>query len=696
MSRKTTHRFLLAGLFALVASLHSEACGPFFQVMLTTCGSACLLSAPDRNYFAPELAEVFPGTQFSGSPPEPTGITTRALSLKSATPVDRVRLHAALAAQSGAESYRLGAGLPEAARLYAAGAVEFRLSRLPNSHLPDRVSPSTHRAPAIAYFQRIVDLPEVEAGPRRLWALYSLGRLWRDDGSPPALERAAKAFQRVARESRRPQADPMGLGPSAMGQLGAIALAGNRLAEATDWYVRAARVSANSADEESLIEVAARVLDVPGSATGEKRLAKRLRNPQLQRLVAAYTVANLQQSEQPWQERHATLLAAIRQLPDSAIVEPDRLGLVAFRFKDYELASRLLVHPRTPPGRWVAAKLALYQGNIDVAAAQFAAASRGFPANGANTHDANRFHAEWALLQMRRGDYAEALSQLDRLTEPYADVKAFEANLGAPYWLLDQIQRARMERGEPLVVTYADYYEPLHFRKDVAWVAERVMTTNELVDYVDTHRQASWLVRSILSRRLVREGRYRQAIHYAYTKADADRIRHFVDARARATDRQQSLDVRIRAVLRAADIEMNEGLELRGTELYPDYAAYRGNFALEEYERDIMKPSDLADTAERERVAASATKPTERFHYRRVAAERLVAFSHTLPAHSEELTVFLCEAYGLTRRGPGNRSDLMTRFYRDYQQRGRWYDGDRRFGNDCPKLHGIAIAYDRS
>ena len=684
----------LVGLFALAASLHSEACGPFFQVMITTCGRECLLFSPDRNPFQDELFAIFKKSWSSSTSQSELAATptdTRQLSLASSTPAQRVTLQHALLAPSGAESYRRSQGLPEAVRLYAAGAVAFRLSRQPllRQPVPGALLPEGHRAVAIQYFNRVAALPSAEAGPRRLWALYSLGRAWSDTGGAGALKQAEESFQRVVREAPKGTQDPLQLRIAAMGALGGLAYEQGHLGTATRWYLQQAQQPAGPVDVESLAMVAEKALAGGNSQREVALLVKRLQNAQLQHVIAAYTVATYPGFEREWHNRHSVLLAALRQLPKENLQEADRFGLVAFQLKDYKLAKQLLESPKTSAGHWVAAKLALYDGNSDLAAQHYAAAAKGFPPGDPSllgpAGDNEYFRAEWSVLKLVRGDYVEALVQLDRLTPPRATVDSFETALKENDYRRNPPQDAEdYYRRE-----WPSYYEePEYFRKDVAWVAERVLTTDELAHYVDTHPKASWLVRSILSRRLVREDRLGDAIRHAYTKADADRIRRFRSARAKAMDKSLSLDARVRAVLLAAYIEIKEGMELRGTELYPDYAAYLGDYSLDE-----LKPSDLAQPDERARVAASRAKPEQRFHYRKIAAQRLYAFSRTLPTRSEELTVLLCEADKISLEEPYDAQHPSATFYREYQKRGRYFPEDRRFGTVCPKLHGVAISY---
>ena len=73
-------------------------------------------------------------------------------------------------------------------------------------------------------------------------------------------------------------------------------------------------------------------------------------------------------------------------------------------------------------------------------------------------------------------------------------------------------------------------------------------------------------------------------------------------------------------------------MELRGTELAPDYAIYSGNYDPGDKDNE---PSDIASPDERRRQVDSSVLPHRRFHYRSVAIEHLLLAANDLPFRTD-------------------------------------------------------------
>lgn len=692
----------LAATFALGASLHSVACGPDFQVMVTTCGTPCLRSITTR-WFWTELNEEFPGRLaeklpddqdlYDGAKPS-SSATTRSIGLQGLSEAQGRQLLRALDATTHQAAYARGAGLAAAVRLYAAGAVAFH-----------EKTPASREA-AIAYFRRVVAMPPELSGNRRLWAQYSLARALHLRSIAAAESRAARQampvpvperlafladkrplvsfspsdpdhaeakalFEAVLRRLDENIADPLDLRSGAYGELGRLALEENHLAEATRWYFRQGSVADAEGAAESLRMVAEKATTLSSAAVRAE-----IQDADFQRLLALYLLDRV--SRNSWvrdsdlsstDPDYEQIVDALRGMDPKTLPARERYGALVLRFGEYELARRLLQAPETPFGHWAAAKLALYQGRLDDAAAHFAAASKAFPlaptATDTTDYQRRAFHADWAVATLTRGDYSEALTQLDRLVPP----------------LGEYLETRESGWNKNFQWHHTDW--GMH-RRDVAWLAERVMTSEEVRHHVDTHPDASWLVRSILSRRLVREGLLDAAVRYASTPKDAERIRRYTAALETSLDAKLPLVQRARAAVAAAVIASNEGMELRGTDLDPDAAFVDGGYAFGPHQ-----PSDIAPVAERKRAKDSAVKPAVRFHYRLVAAQDLIAFSRQLPAHSQLVTSVLCAGAGIAKEGPRDQPAIQRLFFQEYQRRGRLLHTpgfDRNFGAECPEI----------
>ncbi len=201
--------------------------------------------------------------------------------------------------------------------------------------------------------------------------------------------------------------------------------------------------------------------------------------------------------------------------------------------------------------------------------------------------------------------------------------------------------------------------------EDAAYVAERVLTANELKAYVDHQSFTSATsgekddvakLRYLLGRRLVREDRYAEAGPYLrppYEKV----LEKYVKALRDGADNKLSKVERARALFNAAWLARYDGMELMGTEGAPDAFAESGNFEMPDvaqqrrsgvyqqvrYEKNgeqkttnvplVLKPSKQ----ELQRLARNKINPDVRFHYRLIAGALAIKAAALLPNDSEEL-----------------------------------------------------------
>ena len=318
---------------------------------------------------------------------------------------------------------------------------------------------------------------------------------------------------------------------------------------------------------------------------------------------------------------------------------------------------------------WIGSKLLLRAGKIQEASALLARASQTFPAdeswdNHAIDYEyeplvpADQTKRELGALKLSRGQYVESLDLL----------------LRGRSWT------------------------------DAAYVAERVLTADELKAYVDQNWPARrameqppltdpfWgsnedtnlvvRLRALLARRLTRSGRWKDA--RAYYSADLQvRLDVYIAAIRAGHDAQRSAADRAASLWEAAKIARNEGMQLLGTELDPDYRIWDGQFGDEPGDQMTeRKPSTqmIAPTAdERARAAQLAAKVNKRFHYRYIAAEHAWAAAQLMPDESDATAKILCEAGSwLKYRAP----DDADRFYKALVKR----CGATRLGREADRL----------
>ena len=193
---------------------------------------------------------------------------------------------------------------------------------------------------------------------------------------------------------------------------------------------------------------------------------------------------------------------------------------------------------------------------------------------------------------------------------------------------------ARVVAGELGVVMVAtrDLEEALHAFLlarnwlDVAFVAERCMTVDELVRFMRGTRigpRDRDLLRGLLMRRLLRSGRLAEASEWAPPdlKGLCD---EFVALTAQTRDLKSGADARAVAYFNLARLVQTRGMELMGTELRPDVAIYEGSFASDAL--PVAEPTEVPARLGPDRTAAcwaGWTAPEDRvhdrFHYRRRA-----------------------------------------------------------------------------
>jgi hypothetical protein len=589
------------------------------------------------------------------------------------------KLAAARGAADGDAAMAAGAGLPPAVLNYIAGAVEF---------LADRFDT------AMPYFEAIDRLPTEQRQIRAIAAAYMQGRVYQQRGE---MALARTAFQAARRYAQAGAPDPMGLAVASLGEEARIDLVEAGLVKPPPWPVPAS--DADDAKVASLIADAVR-LYADQAARGSKmallslrevaeRLVARERelklsavDPLVRRLLVAYVVAR--NSDYPWgndlaAEKIARVVDAVASQPaPGAGDDLDRLAALVYMGGRYDLAERLTAETRRPLGLWIRAKLALRRGDRAAAVRDWTAALKGAEEADSAVLDEpakTRLRGEVAVVRLSQGEYGDSL----RLLFP----------LASTYW------------------------------GDVIYIAERVLTVDELKAFVDglpPSRPATpaavnniWgadfvpadRLRPVLARRLVRVGRTGEAVAYFPAPkttdqgdsqyATAEEARNYLAAIEAAKpgwpfDWPWQRVARAEAVFKVATLDRERGMELMGTEGPPDVTVLSGAFAYgvgqAKPEGRSTSPSALLGPDEASRFAASAPRPDFRFHYRGIAADRALAAADLLPQRSQAYAATLCWAarYAIDS---GDQAKLEA-IYRRYLANGAYQAWARDFGKTCP------------
>lgn len=682
------------GVTALVASAcigAALACGPNFPWQLLDSREETV-NAPVELNFAFEVSRLVSAPKDSlravesDRPVDDEAVTAEREELQSgawrglmAAATDEwlmARLEAARRADSGDAAKAAAAGLPVAVADYLAGAAEYHAGRLDA---------------ALAFFQAIDRLPAEQRNIRIVWAAYMLARVHQRLGQ---FASARADFQATRRHAEAGAPDPMGLAVASLGEEARLDLIEAGLIEAP-WPVpeiavddaAAPRLVANAvrlyADQAnrgskagllSLGEVARRLMDPDLDRRGI------LAEPIVRRLLVAYVASK--QPDYTWDDT-TDLDSIVAGMIERVLSEPapapgpdlDRLAALAYQGGRYDLAEKLSEKASQPLGLWVRAKLALRRGDRADAVkdwmAALTAAGQDGPAESLDPDAKTRLRGEVAVMRLSEGEYRDSLELLFPVAETY--------------W------------------------------GDVIYIAERVLTVDELEAFVDGLPPPSApqarsdrsdpvaSLRALLARRLVRVGRTGEAVAYFPPRVTGSTAEERDADRADVEDARNYLAAieatrsgwfewpwqrvsRAEAMFKLARMTRVQGMGLMGTEGPPDetvmYGAFPSGIGQTNPNGEGTSPSPLLGPDEASRFAASAPKPDTRFHYRPIAADRALAAADLLPQRSQAYAATLCWAarYAIASRDEARAQAI----YQRYVATGAYQPWAKAFGGTCP------------
>lgn len=581
-------------------------------------------------------------------------------------------------------------GLPPAVVHYTAGAVAWRVRDVED---------------AITQFETVRALPIEQRGNHGPMAAYMLGKLYRGEAS-----QAMYAELRAEVQAGAP--DPLGLAVASFGEEARDLLEAGEYARAVELYAQQAALGSNSG-RMSLLFVARRL------APNAEARAQLLSTASGRGLLLAYLFARSfelppalpapgepVQIYDPWNGPYgspdsASVLAVFAEL-DAALSAEDpareRLASIAYRAGRYDDAERALRDAQGGMAHWLRAKLALRRGDSETASAAYALAIRA---------------AGEGEVWTARPDEIDAYRPSEAPVDTRCRIQA-EAGIVA------------LTRNDYLQAMDLFYAAAARYWTDAAYLAERVLTVDELQDFVQRvapepqrEQNDEWVfgtrhhaaaLRGLLARRLLREGRGREALAYFDDEGLRAHATRYVEARE-AMQRGDRV-ARARAGFEAAELARWQGMELLGTQLGPDYAEYGGMFSpgerwIEvevpgsdetEWRQVPAQPDPLALADERARIERSSPVPTHRFHYRGLAANLAETAATQLPPRSQAYAALMCQA---TRYVLDTEFERGQQLYRRYLREGPYVPWGARFGQECPapdfdkverELHAAKIA----
>lgn len=649
-----------AALFALACLLPALAwaCGPDFPVDLLENRKASLLEFPDgtfafeASHLLPKPADHLPVVEFD-DPDAATAARNQAETIGLSRD-EAWRVNAMRTAHSPGDAQASGAGLAPELFEYTLGALAFKAG---------------DNAAAHAHFEKVLALPPTQRVRRGLWARYMLARTYLRTGDS---ELANAAFGQVRKGVRDGLPDPLGLAVASLGEQAREDWHHADVVDAVDLYAQQA-AHGSASGSASLLFVARALL------AHRDLLDAALADPSSQRLLAAYFYTRMNEFALAWPPAGtrvptdyspsgatapgsvdvAGFIAAVEQHGLDRFDGADRLAAGLYRSGHYDLAARAAAKSDTPLAAWVRAKLDLRAGRQRDALDEYARAAQGFPVEESWNADIGygidvnsphcRVESERGVLALSRGDYLEAMTRL------YAGA--------SEHWA------------------------------DAAWVAERVLTVDELKGFVDRNVPAArktaasvtiaYLaatpaeqLRALLARRLLRVGRDQDAL--AYFDDPALRAKAVALVAARKGSNAWGRNKRAQALFAQALITRRDGLQLLGSELAPDMAIHDGSFGGDPFP---LVPADYVGAGEAARVNASAIVPDARYHYRYVAADLARQAAALMPARSQAYAAMMCAA---TSWVVGLDRSRASAIYRDYLHHGAYVGWGRKFGLDCP------------
>ncbi|HOX06822.1 MAG TPA: hypothetical protein PK280_10500 [Planctomycetota bacterium] len=681
MSRGNRRVMLCAGAALAVAALPAAllACGPFFPNQLLVMGDRALLTAPAA-CFQDEMRRMkLPAAaRFKAVVPE------KANPWRQTIEADLAELGRALTSSKVAEKRRaqILAGyrtLAEALRY------EARQSETPwDQQPPERPDFKVLEVPAglpgefedyirgallwrqggrgaepRATWEKLLARPAGEQRNRSVWAAFMIGRSLLDEEGA-GWEKAIPWFEKTRALAAEGFADSLGLAAASWGWQARAELHRKRHGEAIRLYLEQLAAGDGTAVQ-SLQTAAGSVLD-----SGPEALKAAAADSAARAVVTAYLVSRGGPFHRVDEKQARAWLAAVEGAGKEAFTGADRLAAAAYQLGDMDGAGRWLERAPddSPSANWLRAKLLMRAGKLDAAAGLLARASRGFPQD-----------ERWE----------DRLGGLTAGEEPSGCFSARELVRGE----LGVLQLARRHYSEAL-----DCLARGGYSLDAGYVAERVLTLDELTGYVDANwpeprQQAAlpercefrhggggglWL-RWLLARRLVRAGRFDAARPYLPAEL-RPRLDELSGALGEGRDPKKPQAARAEALWRAARIMRRHGLDLLGTECEPDWAWAGGSYELEpatrlragqdgrwQRLREEMAAAriNVGSRDELARLALNKVAPEERYHYRYRAANLAWEAAGMMPDDSDATARVLCEAGGwLQNRDP----QAADRFYK--------------------------------
>jgi hypothetical protein len=517
-------------------------------------------------------------------------------------------------------------------------------------------------------WERILDRPEDERRFKSTWAAYMLGKYWEEQDP----EQAAAYFARVRALARMKFRDPLDLAASSIGLEGRIRFRQKNYESALELYSEHLATGDQSATN-SLRFVAAQAVHAE-----PEMLVRLAKNPRTQPILTSYLISqsNPYRDGTSLPEVDSTALrwlTAVESADIKNVESAEKLALAAYKFNCMDQARRWLKRSgETPLSLWLQAKLLLRAGKQKEGARTLKRVVAMFPLCPADTNVTAGPWYEHTLIMEEAG------------------------------WRPNQVSGGAYVRAElgMLQVSRGEYTQALDnllnsgFWSDAAYVAERVLTLDELKSYVDNFWPAvpeetrppskegeepafdqpsenRKRIRYLLARRLLRSERGNEARpYYPYEWLPA--FDSLVATLSEGWNESAPAERRAEALFQAAYITRTNGIELLGTEVEPDWHVHGGDFeplsARERGGPDVSSQLIAASSDELRRASAHNADPETRWHYRYQAAALAWEAATLMPNNNDRTALMLWQGGWWLK---GIAPETADQFYKALVRRNR-------------------------
>ncbi|GHC13119.1 hypothetical protein [Cerasicoccus arenae] len=454
------------------------------------------------------------------------------------------------------------------------------------------------------YWNELLALPPEKRPVQTVPAAYMLARLSQKTEAP-------QRYQRVRQLVDSGFVDIHGLAAASYGWEAQAQLLQKHYAEAVSLYILQWKAGYENAA--ASLRIVAREI---WQSSDELQLAELVQNDQVRAVLTADLICRYDATNtQNLRQRLLNMLPSPQLL---TVSEAGRFALMEYQQNNLSAAKLWLDYadPKDALALWIRSKILLRDGHIDEGRTLLVALLA----------DTNESQPDWSRIDTRHAWGELGLLMLNK----GAYLEAADCFVNADSWL------------------------------DLAYVLERVLTTDELITWARNAPPQNENMaypfcepQSLIARRLMREEHFNKALEY-FPPLIRIQAESYMNAMQQASDPALAPHLRAKKYWMAARLTRDYGLELFATELMPDYAWSSGSFDRPNVvEMRHTKIQHRDSEEEIKRIEASATLPDQRFHYRYRAALLAELAAGLLPNNDENAARIYCIAGGwLKHRDP--------------------------------------------